>query len=346
MELLARDEFRNKVFERDNYKCVICNEKVDDAHHIIERKLWDDYGYYLDNGVSLCNKCHIKAEKTLLSCDELREKANIENILLPPYLYRDNKYDKWGNIILPSGMRLKGDLFFDENTQKILKSANVLNLFSKYVKYPRTYHLPWSESISKDDRVLNNVNNFINKQVVVTIKMDGENSSIYNDYFHARSIDSINHESRNYVKNLVSKIQYDIPNEWRICGENIFAKHTIEYNNLESYLLIFSIWNEKNICLNWKETKEWCELLNLKTVPVLFTGIFDEGYIKYLYKNFKLENKDETEGYVIRLYDEFSYRNFRNSVAKFVDKKFSRDLENRHYWMNKKIIQNKLKGDK
>lgn len=28
MQLLSRDEFRKQVFERDNYKCVICGEKA------------------------------------------------------------------------------------------------------------------------------------------------------------------------------------------------------------------------------------------------------------------------------------------------------------------------------
>lgn len=65
--LLNRDTFRNAVFERDNYKCVVCGETAVDAHHIIERKLFDDGGYYIDNGVSLCGKHHLEAEMTVIS---------------------------------------------------------------------------------------------------------------------------------------------------------------------------------------------------------------------------------------------------------------------------------------
>jgi 5-methylcytosine-specific restriction endonuclease McrA len=56
--LLTRDEFRKQVFERDNYRCVICGAKNGDkhvkldAHHIIERRLWADGGYYLENGAT------------------------------------------------------------------------------------------------------------------------------------------------------------------------------------------------------------------------------------------------------------------------------------------------------
>lgn len=39
MKLLTRDEFRNGVFKRDDYKCCICNCPAKDAHHIIERRL-------------------------------------------------------------------------------------------------------------------------------------------------------------------------------------------------------------------------------------------------------------------------------------------------------------------
>lgn len=71
---------------------------------------------------------------------------------------------------------------------------------SIYTKYPRTYHLPWSKSCTDDDKVLQNINHFIGKEVIVTEKLDGENTSCYKDHIHARSIDSNNHPSRNWLK--------------------------------------------------------------------------------------------------------------------------------------------------
>ena len=57
-------------------------------------------------------------------------------------------------------------------------------------KYPRIHHLPWSPGASSDDRVLSSTAQFDGKNVVVTEKVDGENTSIYsNGCFHARSID-------------------------------------------------------------------------------------------------------------------------------------------------------------
>lgn len=69
--LLTRDEFREGVFKRDNHKCVICGKPAQDAHHIMEKRLFDNCGYYLDNGASLCGKHHIEAEQTILSCEKI-----------------------------------------------------------------------------------------------------------------------------------------------------------------------------------------------------------------------------------------------------------------------------------
>lgn len=340
MNLLSRDEFRNAVFERDKHKCVICGASAQDAHHILERRLWPDGGYYLENGASLCGSCHIKAEQTLLSCDQIREAAGISKIVLPEDLHCDEAYDKWGNIILSNGNRLKGPLFFDENVQKIL--APVLDTFCSYVKYPRTYHLPWSEVVTADDKVLSSVDHFDSKPVVVTIKLDGEQSSLYRDYYHARSIDGRSHPSRDWLKNLHARICYDIPEGWRVCGENLFAKHTIHYHNLDTYFMVFSIWNDKNVCLNWEDTVEWCKLLDLKHVPVLYEGFWcEEAMRHHMYK--PIYDQDPVEGYVVRIADSFPYAAFKNSVAKYVNGKFHNDLQSRHHWMHQAIIPNERK---
>lgn len=59
-----REEFHNSVLVRDKNKCRVCgafNEKLD-AHHITDRKEIIFGGYVPENGISLCEKCHINAE--------------------------------------------------------------------------------------------------------------------------------------------------------------------------------------------------------------------------------------------------------------------------------------------
>lgn len=81
-------------------------------------------------------------------------------------------------------------------------------------KYPRTPHLPFSKGMTSDDKVLDNTNNFKDKQVVVTEKMDGENTTIYKDFYHARSLDSKHKDYHSYLlSKILPNIQYEIPNE-------------------------------------------------------------------------------------------------------------------------------------
>ena len=53
-------QWRQQVYQRDNYKCVLCGSKEKlNAHHI---KSWKDYPalrYDISNGTTLCEKCHI-----------------------------------------------------------------------------------------------------------------------------------------------------------------------------------------------------------------------------------------------------------------------------------------------
>ena len=68
------------------------------------------------------------------------------------------------------------------------------------VKYPRTPHLPWSPGASQDDVFSLDARHFEGQTVIITEKMDGENTTLYRDYLHARSVDGRHHPSRNWVK--------------------------------------------------------------------------------------------------------------------------------------------------
>lgn len=314
--LLTRDHFREGVFARDGNACVICGTPAKDAHHIVERRLFPDGGYYMDNGASLCEEHHRAAEATTLSCDEIRAACKIVHPVIPPHLYADQEIDKWGNPVLPNGNRLRGELFYDVSIQKAMEP--VLHLFSKYVKYPRTFHCPWSPGrMNRDERTMPSMEQFIGQQVVVMEKMDGENTSMYSDYIHARSMETLDpHPSRSRVKALWSSICSDIPEGWRLSVENLYAKHSIHYKSLPDFAVLFAIWDENNVCRSWEETKEWGALLGLAMCPVLYEGIYDEDLIKRLHKEER--NGDQCEGYVIRNSGSYPYGEFRKWVCKYV----------------------------
>ncbi len=201
-------------------------------------------------------------------------------------------------------------------------------------KYPRTPHLPWSPGWTLDDVRKTTVEQFVGKNIVITEKMDGENTTMYFDHIHARSIDSRHHPSRDWVKRLHAQVKHNIPESWRLCGENVYAKHSIYYETLPSYYLLFSIWDQRNICLSWDETLEWAELLGLETPAVLYRGVWDQSW----FDNVDI-NTEECEGYVVRLVDSFHYGHFSQSVAKWVRQSH---VQSDSHWMHSDVEPNKL----
>lgn len=330
--LLSRNEFREAVLERDG-ACVWCYGPAEDAHHLIERRLWDDGGYYLENGASLCGSCHLLAEATLLPVDQLREAAGIDKVMLPDSLEDDHEYDKWGNIILPDGKRMRGPLFYDESVQKALEP--VLSRFVTYVKYPRTPHLPWSKGGTPDDMKLREVHFLPEEEVVIMEKLDGENTTMYRDYIHARSLDSGYHPSRNWVKNFWStNVAYQIPENMRICGENMFAQHSIKYTDLETYFYGFSIW-EDDFCLDYDETIENFDILGITPARLFARGKFSEMTDFFSYWN----DGSDTEGYIVRSAGSFPLSKFQRHVAKYVRPDH---VAGRTHWLAGKLDKNEL----
>ena len=324
-KLLTRDEFRRAVIARDGHRCVSCGRTDGplDAHHIMDRKLFRNGGYYVENGATLCDPtCHMKAETTELSVEDVRRMAGITTIVLPEHLYDDGtKYDKWGNPILPSGMRLMGEMMADESVRRVL--APVMDRFTYHVRAPRTFHLPWSPGKTTDDRVLTDLSGFEGRDVVVTVKMDGENTSIYgkDGFVHARSVEHMSpHPSRDRVKALASMVGPELPYGWRVTGENITAKHSIHYTHLAEgpawYFNVFNVWTDLNVCLPWDEVAEWATLLDLPTVPVLYRGIWDEKLVRGLFTG--TFEGDPMEGYVVRISDGFPLRDYSRVVGKYV----------------------------
>lgn len=185
-----------------------------------------------------------------------------------------------------------------------------------YVKYPRTFHLPWSPGRTSDDKVAADLSAITAAgEVVVTLKMDGEATTIYPDgHSHARSLTATPHPSRTQVRSLAAQVAPDLPPTFRVCGENVYAVHSIEYHDLPSHFLVYSIW-DRDVALSWDEVQEWSELLDLSTVPVIYRGpMLDEAGLTALFEPFAGEH----EGYVVRPAGRFTQGEFSDCVLKWV----------------------------
>jgi len=351
--LLSREQFKERTLTRLDGRCCVpgCLSPAVDAHHIIERRLWPDEGYYLDNGAPLCSEHHIKAETTEISAEDLRRYCGIETTLLPPQFVLGERIDKWGNYILANGTRYQGEMFHDEQVQKALKMGGLLSIVSHHTKHPRTPHLPNSPGASDDDRILPSTTHMHGKRVIMTEKRDGECTTMYADHIHARSLDSKHHSSRDWVKGYWNILRHDIPEKWRVVGENLYARHSIGYAALPSWFEGYFIWNERNECLSWDETIEWFSLIGaaanmpITPVPVLYDGIYNEAAIESAWQALLEHDRStavggkvqEREGYVIRIADEFRYRDFAGNVAKWVR---PGHVTTSSHWMHAEVIPN------
>ena len=214
------------------------------------------------------------------------------------------------------------------------------------VKYPRTHHLPWSPGRSSDDKVLSAeavTEMFVGRVVVVSSKLDGENCTIYSDgTCHARSIDSRHHESRAWVKALAARLAQDTPEGWRLCGENVYAEHSISYDSLPGYFVLFAVYDGNNVCLSWGQTVEWADAWGIPVVPLIYWGRWDEAQVKAAWNMHTPHFGDEAEGYVVRLQDGFQYEDFSRSVAKFVRAGHVNPGDT--HWMYKPVTPNKIKA--
>lgn len=218
-------------------------------------------------------------------------------------------------------------------------------------KYPRTMNMPHSGSNSSDDVWWKNTFAFDGQEVVITEKLDGEGTTIYPDgHVHARSIDTTHHPSRSWIKALASGIAYQMPFASRICGENLFAWHSIFYIDLPSYFFVFGVYDRDGYCCSWDDVVDLCEELGLQTAPVLYRGLWDEEKIKELWTGVgefpTFSDPDQktpcdAEGYVVRLANEFPYEDFAECCAKYVR---PHHVTTDSSWMTREITPNLLKN--
>ncbi|SCF77646.1 RNA ligase family protein [Streptomyces sp. Ncost-T10-10d] len=202
--------------------------------------------------------------------------------------------------------------------------------------YPRTPHLPWSPGAASDDVRIADLSGLTGREIVVTEKLDGENTTLYADGLHARSLDSAHHPSRGWVKALQGRIGARIPEGWRVCGENMFARHSIPYDGLESFFYGFSVWDGEH-CLDWDRTVAFLRELGIPVPPVLWRGVFDARAEKAL--RALRPDTGRQEGYVVRPAGGFDAPDFGRRVTKWVRPGHVRTDT---HWMHASVVENGL----
>jgi predicted kinase len=202
--------------------------------------------------------------------------------------------------------------------------------------YPRTPHLPWSPGAGADDVRAEGVGGLRGREVVVTEKLDGENTTLYRDGLHARSLDSAHHPSRTWVKALQGRIGPRIPAGWRVCGENVHARHSLAYDDLDSWFYGFSVWDGAGRCLDWDGTVRFLRRLGVPVPRVLWRGRYDERALRALTARW---DTARCEGYVVRAVEGFDGGRFAERVAKWVR---PGHVQTGTHWMHAAVVPNGL----
>lgn len=324
-------------------KCIICG-KEGYQHQIIDSKVFRNYDknkFDVNNIVMLCDTHKFEAEKTILSCEELREKGN-KTPIYPIHLSFNEfvkDYDRYGNPILKNGKRLKGE-FFKLNILKEVKHLFEKDYEMIIDKYPRTYHFDFSPGTTSDDRISKNINNILNIESVSTEKLDGSNTSISYSGVYGRSRAAISRNPwDNFLKPKWEMIKNDLNDfDIEIMGENMYGVHSIKYSGLDSHFYVFGVRNRKhNMFLSWDEVEYFAEMFDFELVPVINKGIiknYDD--VKSMIKKTMKEPSNlednrffdsEKEGVVIRVFKEFHSDLFYNSVFKYVRKNHVKTTE-------------------
>jgi hypothetical protein len=182
------------------------------------------------------------------------------------------------------------------------------------VKYPRTFHLPDSPGATSDDRVQEDLS-WLDGELVVTEKLDGGNLTFTRDEMYARSLDSGTNPWDRPAKALWAMTAHRIPDDWRVCGESMWARRSIAYHDLPGVFIVFGIWDETDTLLGWDDTVDWAQRLELPVVPVLYRGgSLSEACAAWS----RQRDAESSEGYVLRATGRIPAPEFSHKVLKWV----------------------------
>lgn len=202
-------------------------------------------------------------------------------------------------------------------------------------KYGRAYHLPVSPGATSDDKIMLGLEGLMTDDLVVTEKMDGENTTIHRGGSHARSPDSRYHRSRDWLKGFAAGISPQLAEDERIVGENLYARHSVGYDELASYFLGFG-WIVGDEVQSWDATLARFGELGIAAVPTLFRGPYRPGLFESLASSL---DRTRQEGFVARVGAAFPESDMPVRMGKYVR---AGHVQDETHWMKAELVPNRL----
>jgi hypothetical protein len=254
-------QFNELTLERDGHKCLFCAETKDlEIHHILDRSLFEDGGYYLNNASTLCPEHHLFAEQGNLSCRQIRERIPVNDIILPKGYDTSLEYNKWGKPI------------------------------RELIKYPRTTHVEGSSLQRGDGKNTIPFSELMGKNLVVEAKIDGANTGISFNSDCELKLQCRGHfldgkgdwpefdPFKSWAFTWKNQLFDVLSDRYIMYGEWMAAFHSIYYDLLPHWFMEFDIYDKER--QEFLSTKRRAEITNnceaiIESVKVLDERTFD-----------------------------------------------------------------------
>jgi hypothetical protein len=195
--------------------------------------------------------------------------------------------------------------------------------------------------------------------IVLTEKMDGSNTSLEREGCFARThAGAPTHKSFDQLKALHATIKHLLPKHIQYFGEWCYAKHSIAYEELPGYFLMFGIrelqiagyniggkeGEDLSYWYDWQTVEDMATILGVHTVPVLFKGqVSSEKELQELVERLMKQPSvcgGVREGVVARVNGTFKEPEFSSCVMKCVR---ANHVQTTEHWKDQEITKNKLK---
>lgn len=197
-------------------------------------------------------------------------------------------------------------------------------------KYPSTPHWPWSQTVHRDDSYHQTPERFVGVDVVITEKLDGGNTCLWNGEVYARSTTQpAAHAWMGMVRKYHAWKTIGLREDLVFYGEDLFGVHSIEYEPIREEET-FRLFSTRYVSTNgqgswfsdWELVESHAQEIGVKTVPLLFQGRFrstsdiTDWFETHIQQPSQLGG--ECEGFVMRVEKSFDQEEFAHNVCKYV----------------------------
>lgn len=196
-------------------------------------------------------------------------------------------------------------------------------------KYPHTKHWPASETVHRDDTYHDDASVFVGRRVIVSEKIDGGNTGLFDGRVYARSVVSPSNDGWMAMVKKYHAWKTEGITTMVLNGEDTYGIHSIEYDPVrpEDTFRLFSVrgrngdgnWSR----FSWDDTVTVGQMLDIRVVPVLFDGIFDseDAITEWFRSNLRQPSAiggPDREGFVMRFAEGFPDSQWETNACKYV----------------------------